>query len=110
MTKRRTFEVEWADAARTDLALIVDYIAADSVDSAILVLEKIESRAASLTIMPQRGRVVPELAVVGVHSYREIMCAPWRIVYRIAGRKVYVLAVLDSRRNLEDLLLDRLLR
>jgi toxin ParE1/3/4 len=110
MTKRRTFEVEWADAARTDLALIVDYIAADSVDSAISMLEKIGSRAASLTILPRRGRVVPELAAVGVHSYREIMFAPWRIVYRIAARKVYVLAALDSRRNLEDLLLDRLLR
>jgi hypothetical protein len=54
--------------------------------------------------------VVPELAAIGVRGYREIICAPWRIVYRIAGLKVYVLAVLDSRPNVEDLLLDRLLR
>jgi plasmid stabilization system protein ParE len=110
MTKRKKFEVAWAEAARSDLAAIVEYIAAERVDSAICVLDKLERCAASLTIMPQRGRMVPELAAVGVRGYREIVCAPWRIVYRIAGRTVYVLAVVDSRRNLEDLLLDRLLR
>jgi plasmid stabilization system protein ParE len=35
---------------------------------------------------------------------------PHRIVYRVAGSRVLVLAVLDARRSLEDVLLDRLLR
>ena len=69
-----------------------------------------EARVAALQRMPERGRVVPELAAMGVHLYRELVVAPWRIIYRISGRTAYVLAVVDGRRNLEDVLLDRLVR
>ena len=34
----------------------------------------------------------------------------YRIVYEIAGREVHVLAILDGRRDLQDLLAERLLR
>ena len=60
--------------------------------------------------MPERGRVVPELAAVGIRTYRELVVEPWRLVYRITEKTVYVLAVLDGRRNIEDVLLDRLVR
>jgi len=40
--------------------------------------------------------------------YREIVTAPWRIIYRISDKNVYVLSVLDARRNVEDILLKRL--
>jgi hypothetical protein len=43
----------------------------------------------------------------GIILYREIILAHWRMIYRIAGQTVYVLAVFDARRNLEDILLDR---
>jgi hypothetical protein len=58
----------------------------------------------------QRGRIVPELRAVGVLHYRELMERPWRIVYRIGASHVLVLAVLDSRRDLQSLLLERLIR
>jgi toxin ParE1/3/4 len=57
--------------------------------------------------LPERGRIVPELREQGIILYREIILAPWRVIYRIVGQTVYVLAVLDARRNLEDILLDR---
>ena len=60
--------------------------------------------------MPKRGRIVPELAAVGVHGCRELLPSPWRIIYRISEDMVYVLAVVDGRRNLGDLLLERFLR
>jgi toxin ParE1/3/4 len=110
MIKRKEFDVEWAQSAHSDLTAITEHIAVDNVDLALSVLEKLEKRAASLRTMPKRGRIVPELAAIGIHGYRELVHTPWRIVYRIAGRKVRVLAVVDSRRNLEDLLLQRLLR
>jgi plasmid stabilization system protein ParE len=73
-------------------------------------LDKLEERMHTLRQMPERGRVVPELATFGIHTHRELVVAPWRIIYRIGGRTVHVLAVLDGRRNVEDLLLDRLLK
>jgi plasmid stabilization system protein ParE len=54
--------------------------------------------------------VVPELARFQMRTWRELVIRPYRLVYRIEGDTVTVLAVFDARRDLEDLLLERLLR
>ena len=74
------------------------------------VLEKIEKRAVTLRQFPERGRIVSELRTLDVFLYRELIERPWRIVYRFDDKRVYVLAVLDSRRELTSLLLERLIR
>lgn len=66
--------------------------------------------AAGLGNHPERGRIVPELESYGITAYRELIVAPWRIIYQVRGNDVYVLAVVDGRRNVEDVLLDRLTR
>ncbi|MGH8613194.1 MAG: type II toxin-antitoxin system RelE/ParE family toxin [Gammaproteobacteria bacterium] len=48
--------------------------------------------------------------LAGDEAYREIVIKPWRIVYRIDPRSVYVLGVLGGRRDLAALLLERLAR
>ena len=58
--------------------------------------------------MPERGRIVPELREQGITVYRELVEPPWRILYRIESDRVWVLAVIDGRRNVEDILLKRL--
>ena len=108
MPPANRYIVEWADVAGRDLEGIIDYISQDSVDEALRILYKIRDRSSLLSFMPQRGRIVPQLRRQGVSIYRELLCAPWRIIYRISERRVYVLAVIDGRRNVEDLLLDRL--
>ncbi len=107
---RRSFRVRWSEAAVRDLEELLSYVAADSVTAAERLLGRIESRAKSLKSSPGRGRVVPELAHFGIRSWRELIVRPYRIVYRIDERSVHVLAVLDGRRDLEDLLLERLIR
>jgi toxin ParE1/3/4 len=93
-----------------DLEEIVSYIAADSPINAKNVLAKLRGQAESLEVTPLRGRVVPELAQFGIRTWRELFVKPYRIIYRIAEKRVYLLAVLDGRRDLEDVLLERLLR
>ena len=110
MASPRSYVVEFAAVAQGDLEAIVEFIAIDDPVTALRVLKQIESRVASLAKMPERGRVVPELAGFGIRTYRELIVTPWRIIYRIAATTVYVLAVLDGRRNIEDVLLDRLVR
>ena len=102
--------VLWTDTATADLEEIVEFIASDDPANAVKVLDRLESRAEGLKRLPQRGRVVPELRVMGVLMYRELVEGPWRIVYRCEERRVYVLAILDSRRDLTGLLLERLTR
>lgn len=54
--------------------------------------------------------MVPEFACFGIRTWRELLVKPYRTVYRTAGRGVLVLAIFDGRRDLEDVLLERLLR
>lgn len=106
---RSRFRVHWTNVARNDLLRILDYLLQTSPAEAPGLLDKIESRAAALRSLPLRGRVVPELGRLQVREYREIQIPPYRLLYRVAGRRVLVLGLFDSRRNLEDVLLDRIL-
>ena len=103
-------EVRWAEAAKLDLERIVRFIAEDNPSTALAVLERIEGRCLGLDVMPRRGRIVPELRAVGVQTYRELIEGPWRIVYRYDAHYIYVTAVLDVRRDLTSVLLERLAR
>jgi plasmid stabilization system protein ParE len=104
------YGVLWTDAARRDLDAIVEYIAEDSVENALSVLDRLETCAGALGTSPARGRKVPELAALDVHHYRELIERPWRILDRIEGDRVIVVAVLDGRRDLTSLLIERLVR
>ena len=102
--------VLWIKVAINDLNEIIEYIAHDSVKAAIEKLEQIEEIANSLKTYPNRGRVIPELMKNNIIKYRELIINPWRIFYNIEKGKVYVHAVIDGRRNIEDILLKRKLR
>lgn len=105
---KQAYRVVWAAAAYNDLLGIIEYIAKDSPANAGKILKNIKSRATTLHLSPQRGLVVPELQEQGIAHYRELVVTPWRLIYRIADDTVFVLSVLDGRRNVEDLLLARL--
>jgi plasmid stabilization system protein ParE len=106
----KSYQVKWAVVAQNDLKQIIEYIAIDSPGNASRILKKVKSKASDLYTMPDRGRIVPELKGQGIHTYRELIVAPWRIIYRISNTTVFVLSVMDSRRNIEDILLDRFVK
>jgi plasmid stabilization system protein ParE len=103
----KKYQVAWAAVAQHDLRQIIDYIAIDSPGNASRILQKIKQKVSDLYFMPDRGRIVPELKEQGVHIYRELIISPWRFIYRISDATIFVLSVIDSRRNVEDILLDR---
>lgn len=107
MTK--SFEVRWATVAENDLLGILLYIADESPRNALRVMTKIRNRTARLKHSPMQGRIVPELLSQGISQYREVVVSPWRVIYRVEGSRVFVVSVIDSRRNVEDILLGRLL-
>ena len=104
------YEVLWMETARLDLERIIGFIADDSLDNALSIASRIENRCRELHTVPARGRVIPELRAIDVMAYRELIEGRWRIVYRYDAERVHVVAVLDARRDLSSLLLERLVR
>jgi toxin ParE1/3/4 len=107
---KRRYDVKWAAVAQEDLKQIIEYIARESPGNALLILGKIKQKSSDLYTLPDRGRVVPELKDHGIDIYREIIVIPRRIIYRIVDSTVFVISVIDSRRNVEDILLHRFIR
>jgi toxin ParE1/3/4 len=107
---KRRLPVEWATIAERDLAGIVEYIARDDPGAGAGVLDTLEAKASSLETLATRVRVVPELQRIQIREYRELLVKPYRLIYRVEKRRVVVLGVFNGRRDLEDILLDRLLR
>jgi plasmid stabilization system protein ParE len=104
------YRVTWTETATRDLEDIVTYIALDSREQAIKILKRIRGKAATLRQSPMRGRVVPELFDFGFRAWRELIHPPYRIIYRVEGKRVFIQSVLDGRRDVETILMERLLR
>ena len=110
MTGRR-YSVVWTEVAARDVERLATYLLDEAPLRAEQILERIMSRGESLEILPERGRTPPELRTIGDRTWREIQEPPWRIIYRITARKtVEIHGVLDGRRSLEDILMERLLQ
>ncbi len=106
----KTFKVYWTEMAELDLEEIIDYISRDSRQAAESIYKKIKSKCAQLKTYPERYRIVPELLDISIKDYREIILPPYRIIYKLIKKEVYVIAVVDSRRDFESFLYNRLLR
>ncbi len=101
------YEVLWTETAEQDLNRIIQYIADKNPPAGMKLLESMQFQARQLEHFPERCRIVPELAENGITGYRELILENWRVMFKISDAKIFILAVLDSRRNLEDLLLER---
>ena len=104
------YKIKWTSNAKEDLLNIVEYIKKDSLSAARKVYGQIKEKAQSSNFFPLKGRVVPELQKEGITIYRELIAQPWRIMYKIENDTVYIMAIFDSRQNVEELLLQKLLR
>jgi len=101
--------VKWTAPAREDVNEIIDYISKKNINYATKLLDNIEEDIKNLNMFPERYRIVPELEKYGYFVYREITVEYWRIIYKIENDYVYIMLVIDGRRNLEDLLLKKMI-
>lgn len=99
------------DDAAYDLEDLYGYIEShDGPKQADYVLDKIEETFFSLADNSERGAFPNELLAVGLREYREIYFKPYRIIYRIIEKHVYVMVIADGRRDMQSLLQRRLLQ
>ncbi len=106
-----SFQVFLTDDAARDLEDLYDYIDTHDVSGkADYVLDQIEQVIFDLSECPDRGSFPKELVTVGLREYREVFFKPYRIIYRVVLEKVYIMVIVDGRRDMEALLQRRLLK
>ena len=92
----RVREVAWAESARNALDDVVGYIAQDSQQAALQVLDAALRAGATLATFAERGRVVPEL---NDPTIREVFVYRYRLHYRVEDALVLVVAFLHGARD-----------
>ena len=96
--------------AEFDLEAIFRYIL-DSGNPAAAkdMIRLIRKACNSLSRMPERGHAPPELARIDNFEYRQIMAESYRIVYQIVESSVFIFGIIHGRRNVDEVLKQRLL-
>ena len=85
--------VVWTRPALADVLEIKEYVAADSPRYSQLIAERLFAAVERLEVYPLSGRMVPELSSATV---REVIDAPYRIVYRVRAEVLEIIAVVHS--------------
>lgn len=102
--------VRWALSASLDLIELVEYIKQDRPEAARKLGQRFLMHASRLRRNSRQGRVVPELLAKGISDYRQIVVSGYRVIYTIRSEHIDVVAVIDSRRDVEAVLFQRLMR
>jgi toxin ParE1/3/4 len=107
----KPYSIHLTQEAGADLLDLFEYIARkDSAENAYHVLAALEDLILSLDQQPERGHYPPELVEHGIKDYRGVLFKPYRVIYEVKARRVFVLACFDGRRDMQLLLERRLLR
>lgn len=104
------YKVLLTHSAERDLESLYDYIAEhDSPQNADYVLDKLLEVAATLSTFPERGSHPKELIALGIREYRQAHFKPYRLIYRVIGKQVFIYLIADGRRDMQTLLSRRML-
>ena len=105
------YKVNILQSAEDDLLEIYKYIYFNDCEAnADKFYAKIVEKVSSLQEFPNRGHIPAELSFLGMEDFLEINIKPFRIIYQIIEKVVFVHCVLDSRRDMQKLLQERLVR
>ena len=89
--------VDWTTTATDQLQTIRDYLARSSPAYAQTLASRIHAQAEALDGRPFFGCEVPEY---GDPDIREVFEHPYRILYRVNGSDIQVIAVIHSSRRM----------
>ena len=87
-------KVLWTEVAAQHLAAIYAYVAMSSPVYAAQLIRRLQDRTAQLEHFPESGRPTPEGER---HSIREVFERPYRVLYRVKGGRIEIIAVVHMR-------------
>ena len=89
----------WSRLALADLRAIKAYVNRDQPEAAKRLAALIRAQVLRLRDHPRAGRLVPELEGSG---FREVIVAPYRIVFEVRKGEVFILRIWHGRRDLSS--------
>lgn len=104
------YNIRIPNSVKKDIEDIVEYYYDDHPDYSQKIFTSLVGRINLLKSFPTKGRIVPELLEYNINEYREIIESHWRIIYRIEKELVEIFTIIDGRRNVQDLLIEKLKR
>ena len=106
-----TLPVIVSEPALIDLLDINDYYLTEVNDrTAAKLIDRLEAAVNSLADFRERGNIPKELLGLGLRQYRQIVLKPYRIICEVLSAQVIVHAILDGRRDMQTLLMKRLVQ
>jgi plasmid stabilization system protein ParE len=105
-------KIEWTPDGVDSLNEILEYYrdrAGENISNSIY--EKIIKEIELLEVEKIRTKQTQELKEIGIFDIYELSVKPWKVYYKLSAnnKKAYILFVLDARRNLEEILMSKVI-
>lgn len=94
------FAVSFSKKAEEDLEEIWSFIASDNPDIATKFVLNLEQQVESLGRFPERCALIPENDMLR-GKYRHLIYGDYRSIFRVRGKTVYIIRIINSARLLE---------
>src|SRR5450830_715704 len=99
------------DSAEQDLKELRVYILKNfSVETWSITYARIKEAIRNLQNFPQAGAIPDEIEKLNLSQYRQVVSGMNRVIYEVRQDVIYVHIIVDARRDMQALLMRRLLR
>lgn len=94
----KPLSIRWSDPAERDLDALLSYIAFENLEAARILFTRVMEAVEPAATFPELARFIPELG----QTYRELFSVrPFRVIYRIAGKELWVIGVMRMEQDFE---------
>jgi plasmid stabilization system protein ParE len=105
-------KIEWTpDGIDSFNEILAYYMDTAGEKTANTIYDKIIKKIELLKMEEVKTRQSQELKDIGIFDIYELVINPWKVYFKISGdnKKVHILFVLDGRRNLEEILISKVI-
>ena len=97
------YTLKYLPSAQEDLLSILEFIARDNPDRAVLFIYKLDNRISQLEKQPLLGRI-PRNVKLREYGYRVLIIESYLVFYVIRGKIIEIHRVIHGSRNLDHLI------
>ena len=105
-------KIEWTPDGIDSLNEVLEYyVFRAGENTARNIYEKIMKEIELLKTEEIKTKQTQELKDIGIYDVYELAVNPWKVYYKITvdNKKAYILFVLDARRNIEEILISKVI-